>query len=71
MVKKVVKWIPFTENGRGAVYTAMSGNQYRITRNTGKPLFYLWRKVDGGYEKLAQMESPYSLYEVIDQLEGL
>ena len=68
-VAQTVKRIPATENGHGTVYTARNGNVYRITKNTGKPLFYLWKVTDNGYEKLAQMESPYSLYEVIDQLE--
>lgn len=71
MVKKVVKRIPSVENGRGAVYTAMSGNRYKITKHTSKMLFFLWKPVSGGWEKLATMESPYDLYAMIDHLEGL
>lgn len=70
MVKKY-KRIPATENGRGSIYSARSGNQYRITKHVSKQLFYLWKIVDGGYEKLCEMETPYDLYVVIDQLEGL
>lgn len=71
MVKKVVKRIPATENGNSVTYTAMSGTKYRITKHVGKPLFYLWRVVDGGYERVCQMETPYDLYVVIDEMEGL
>lgn len=70
MVKKY-KRIPATENGRGSTYSARSGNQYRITKHVSKQLFFLWKIVDGGYEKLCEMETPYDLYVVIDQLEGL
>ena len=68
---KKVKRIPTAENGRGVVYTARSGNAYKITKHISRPLFFLWKVVDGGYEKLCEMESPYDLYVVIDQLEGL
>ena len=68
---KTYKRIPATENGRGAVYTARSGRTYKITRHVNKPLFFLWKVVDGGYEKLCEMESLYDLYVVIDKLEGL
>ena len=68
---KKVKRIPAMENGRGTVYTARSGNKYRITKHVNKQVFYLWKSVDGMYEKVRESESPYGLYEVIDQLEGL
>ena len=68
---KRVKRIPAMENGRGTVYTARSGNKYRITKHVNKQVFYLWKKEDGMYEKLAEEESPYDLYAVIDELEGL
>ena len=68
---KRVKRIPAMENGRGTVYTARSGNKYRITKHVNKQVFYLWKSVDGMYEKVRESESPYDLYEVIDQLEGL
>lgn len=71
MERKFYKRIPAAENGRGAKYTARSGNVYRITKHVNKPLFFLWKKADGGYEKLCEMESPYDIYVVIDQLEGL
>lgn len=65
------KRIPSAENECGTVYTARSGNVYKITKHVNKTWFYLWKVVDGGYEKLCEMESPYDLYVVIDQLEGL
>ena len=68
---KKVKRIPAMENGRGTVYTARNGNKYRITKHVNKQVFYLWKSVDGLYEKVRESESPYVLYEVIDQLEGL
>lgn len=68
---KRVKRIPASENGRGCLYTARSGQEYKITKNVNRPLFYLWKTVDGGYEKVCEMGSPYDLYVVIDQLEGL
>lgn len=68
---KVVRRIPVSENGRGAIYTARSGNQYKITHNARNTVHYLWKVMDRGYEKLCEMESPYDLYVVIDQLEGL
>ncbi len=71
MGKTFYKRIPASENMRGTVYTARSGQTYRITKHVSKPLFYLWKVKDGGYEKMCQMESPYDLYVVIDQLEGL
>ena len=71
--KKITKRIPAMENGTGSVYTARSGNVYRITKHVNKAIFYLWKVIPdgGGYEKLAEMETPYDLYELIDTLEGL
>ena len=72
MANKKVKRIPATENGRGTIYTARSGNVYRITKHVYKSVFYLWRVCgDGFFEKICEMESPYDLYVLIDQLEGL
>ena len=61
------------ENGVGTVYTARSGNVYRITKHVNKATFYLWRVLSdkGGFEKLSEAETPYALYELIDSLEGL
>ena len=68
---KRVKRIPATENGRGIMYTARSGRVYRITKHVNKQVFYLWKSVEGMYEKVRESKSPYDLYEAIDQLEGL
>lgn len=71
MENKFYKRIPSVENGPGSLYTARSGNVYRITKHVNKPVFYLWKKENGGYVKLCEMGSPYDIYVVIDQLEGL
>ena len=68
---KIYKRIPATENGNGTVYTARSGQVYRITKHVNKAWFYLWKVQNGGFEKICEMESPYDLYVVIDQLEGV
>lgn len=70
-MRDFTKRIPATLNGASTTYTARSGNKYKITKNVNKSMFYLWKIVDGGYEKIAEEDSPYSLYEVIDELEGL
>lgn len=72
MGTRKVKRIPSTANGITTTYTARSGTVYKITKNTGKPWFYLWKVThDGWFEKLAEMESPYGLYVLIDEIEGI
>lgn len=63
---KIVKKIPASENGTGVLCKTKSGKEYQISQNTDKGKHTLWRKVDGGFEKVATAGSPYDLYPMID-----
>lgn len=70
LMGKYYKSIPAVKRGRGCEYTAKSGNLYKITRNEKNGLFILWAVSEAGYHELMQMESPYDLYVVIEEMEA-
>lgn len=66
MASKIVTRIPASETGPNVTHTTRSGIKYKVTQNKKKGQFALWKKVDGGYEKLASRKSPVDLYSLFD-----
>lgn len=66
MASKIVTRIPASETGPNVTHTTRSGIVYKVTQNKKKGQFTLWKKVDGGYEKLASRKSPTDLYSLFD-----
>lgn len=64
---KQLSKLPSSENGTGVTCTTLSGEQYYISQNTEKRKFTLWRIVDGGYQKITTANSPFDLYEKINE----
>ena len=62
--------IPSSENGSGVLYTALSGQKYNISQNLDKRKHTLWRQVDGGYQRIMSADSPYDLYNKIEEIEN-
>lgn len=61
----IVKAIPSTETGSRTTCLTKSGKEYLITNNPIKARFTLWRKVDGGYEKMSVSDNPLDFNKVI------
>lgn len=59
--------IPLSENGSGVNYTTLSGDKYYISQNLDKHKHTLWKFIEGGYQKIASMDSPYDLYKLIEE----
>lgn len=66
MTNKTTARIPASETGPNVSYTTSSGIVYKITQNKKKGQFTLWKKVNGGYERLASRKSPADLYPLFD-----
>lgn len=66
MPEKIVARIPASETGPNVTHTTRSGIVYKVTQNKKKGQFTLWKKVEGGYEKLATKKSPVQLYPLFD-----
>jgi hypothetical protein len=62
--------IPSSENGSGVLYTALSGQKYNISQNLDKRKHTLWKQVDGGYQRIISADSPYDLYNKIEEIEN-
>jgi hypothetical protein len=63
---KTVKKLPASEHGYGVLCIAKDGAKYQISQNPDKKTHTLWKIIPGGYEKVANADSPYPLYEMID-----
>ena len=66
MANKISTRIPTSETGPNVTHTTSSGIVYKVTQNKKKGQFTLWKKVDGGYEKMASRRSPVDLYAMFD-----
>ena len=62
---KIVKDIPSSETGRGALCRTRSGDDYVISQNPLKMQFTLWKCIEDGYEKISTSNNPLKFYELI------
>lgn len=63
--EKIVKKIPVSENGPGVLCTTKGGKQYKISQNTEKMKFTLWKVMENGFVKIATANSPLDLDELV------
>ena len=67
-LSKIVKAIPSTESGgRVVCFTKSncSGEEYIVTENPLKAQYTLWKRVDGGFEKIKTSDNPLDFDSII------
>lgn len=62
---KIIKSIPSSETGHGAMCRTLSGDKYYISQNPLKMQFTLWKCIEEGYEKIATSNNPLDFDEMI------